>query len=99
MDRSAHWLQRLLSRPMKVFFYCLVFSGLSLLLNGGLIRLYSLHRDQSRLITQISDLKTQVGQLEQQMLMAKDPAFIQRQALDRYDLATENDLVFVFADE
>lgn len=71
----------------------------SLLLNGGLIQLYRLHRDQALVTTQIQAAQTQVLDLNRQLKMAKDPVYIERQALDNYDLVSEKDLVFVFADQ
>ena len=67
--------------------------------NGGLLNLYSLHRDFNRLNQQIETVQAQILDLDQQLKRAKDPAYIERQALDRYDLVEEHDLVFVFADE
>ena len=99
VDQSAKWLHSFLSKPLTVLWTCLILSFLSLILNGGFIRLYSLHHDQKNLNTQIADIKNEIQSLDSQLKMAKDPSFIQRQALDRYDLATDQDLVFVFADE
>lgn len=78
---------------------CLSFAAISLLLNGGLINLYTLHRDQRRLMDQVQAVRGQILDLDLQLKKAKDPAYIERQALDRYDFVEEHDLVFVFADE
>src|SRR4051812_45913731 len=99
VDKSALNIQNFFHKPMKVFWFCLAFGILSLLFNGSFLRLYSLHRDFAKLTSQISDLKLHMGQLDAQLKMAKDPSFIQQQAFDNYDLVSENDLVFVFADE
>lgn len=68
-------------------------------MNGSLLRIYSLHRDYSRIQDQILMVQTQIFDLNRQLSLVQDPRFIERQALDRYDLAQEDDLVFVFADE
>ncbi len=90
---------KLLHQPLKILLICLVFATASLLMNGTFLQLYRLHRDQAVIHEQISATRTQILGLNQQLKMAKDPVFIERQALDNYDLASENDLVFVFADE
>jgi hypothetical protein len=90
---------RILHQPLKVFWICVSLAGTSLLLNGGLIQLYRLHRDQALVTTQIQAAQTQVLDLNRQLKMAKDPVYIERQALDNYDLVSEKDLVFVFADQ
>ena len=63
------------------------------------MRLFQLHRDQGTIVEQLQQLSGQIHDLDSQLKMAKDPAFIERRALDLYDLAEEHDLVFVFADE
>lgn len=90
---------KLLLQPFKVFLICLVFAIGSLLLNGTFLQLYRLHRDQDVLIEQIVATKLQIIDLDKQLKMAKDPVFIERQALDNYDLINKHDLMFVFSDE
>jgi hypothetical protein len=99
MRKFGRWIHLQLHSPVKVLIASLSFAGLSLLFNSGLLNLYSLHRDHQRLTDQIQAVKLQVDELDLQLKKAKDPAFIERQALDRYDLVEEHDLVFVFADE
>lgn len=76
-----------------------MFVGVSLLLNGSLLRLYGLHRDEIRLKVQTQQVTESLVDLEKQLRQAQDPAYLERQAMDRYDLADENDLVFVFSDD
>lgn len=96
---ASGMLHRFLHHPMRVFWFCVFIVTVSLLLNGSLLRIYSLHRDYSRISEQIMTVQAQVSDLNRKLNMVQDPKFIERQALDRYDLAQENDLVFVFADE
>lgn len=86
-------------RPGQVFLLCLLFFGMSLLFDGILWRLWGLHRDEERLIGEMGQLKIEIASLDRQLKQAKDPAFIERQARDRLDLAGEHDLVFVFPEE
>jgi hypothetical protein len=90
---------KLLHQPLKILLICLTFAIASLLMNGTFLQLYRLHRDQNVIADQIVATKMQIIDLDKQLKMAKDPVFIERQALDNYDLASENDLVFVFSDE
>ncbi len=78
---------------------CSVFLFLSLVVNGNLLRLYSLHREQDRLLEQIRLTKNQMIELDQQIQRSKDPLFMERQALDHYDFADDKDLIFVFAEK
>ncbi|MCE3009071.1 MAG: septum formation initiator family protein [Proteobacteria bacterium] len=63
------------------------------------MQLYKLERDRETLVSQIVKAQQDIAELDRQLKLAKDPAFIEKQALDRYDLIDENDLMFVFADD
>lgn len=99
MKNIGAFVQNQLIHPGRILIYCCLFAFLSLAFNGGLLNIYGLHRDRQRLADQLVEVKAQIFDLDQKLKQAKDPAFVERQALDRYDLAEENDLVFVFADE
>jgi hypothetical protein len=90
---------RILHQPLKIFWICVTLAAVSLLLNGALFQLYKLHRDQGLIQGQIEATRMQVLDLNRQLKMAKDPVFIERQALDNYDLVSDKDLVFVFGDQ
>lgn len=68
-------------------------------MDGSLFRLWSLHRDATSLQTKIATVQAQNADLRKRLLRAKDPAFLEREARDRFDLVSEGDLVFVFSDE
>ncbi len=99
MQKIAAFISYFLHRPGRVFLCCLAFAFTSLVLNGTFLNLYRLQRDHSLILEQIEATKLTVVDLDRQLKMAKDPAFIERQALNLYDFAEEDDLVFVFADE
>ena len=90
--------RRFLDHPAKVAFCCLVVFAVSIVLNGNAFRLWGLHRDFDRIQSDIGLTKENIRDLSVQLLQAKDPVFIERQARDKLDLAGEHDLVFVFAD-
>ena len=83
---------------MKVFFFCVcIFIG-SLFFNGAVWRIWSLHRDSSKIQEQILNSKAQSKALDMRIKQAKDPSFIERQAKDKLDMVGEHDLVFVFSE-
>ncbi|WP_413558471.1 septum formation initiator family protein [Bdellovibrio sp. HCB209] len=98
-SRFAVGLRRLLNHPGRVAFICMIIFGVSIVLNGNLWRLWGLHRDFDRITMEIDNSKKATLDLEVQLKQAKDPAFIERQARDKLDLAGEHDLVFVFPEQ
>lgn len=99
VEKVGHSIKRFLHSPAKVFVMCLVFASVSLLTDGILYRLWGLRHDQARMTAEIGELQTRISSLNHQLLQARDPSYIERQARDRLDLAGENDLVFIFPDE
>ncbi len=72
---------------------------LNLVLDGSLLRLIFLYRDQAEIQKNLSQLAAQTGTLKNRLKHARDPAFLEREARDRFDLVSEGDLVFVFSEE
>jgi len=92
-------LNNLLQAPQKVIWICLGLVVLNLIIDGSLFRLWSLHRDYQTIQGNILSLDQQNAKLKMQLAKAKDPAFLEREARDRFDLVSEGDLVFVFSEE
>jgi cell division protein FtsB len=72
---------------------------LNLVLDGSLLRLVILYRDQGEIQKSLADLSVQTRELKARLKHARDPAFLEREARDRFDLVSEGDLVFVFSEE
>ena len=92
-------LNQFLQKPQKVIWVCLGFIVLNLVVDGSVFRLWALHRDYHTIQNEILSLKQGNQKLKTQLAKAKDPAFLEREARDRFDLVSEGDLVFVFSDE
>ena len=92
----TQFLLSLLFQPRQILIYCLVFFFGSLLFNGTALRLWGLHRDQTRLVSEIEQLKLEKESVLHQIDQASDPYFIERQARERFDLVEDQDLLFVF---
>ena len=92
-------INNLLQAPSNVIWICLGLVVLNLVLDGSLVRLWSLHRDHVNIQGKIEILRNKNHDMEARLKEAKDPAFLEREARDRFDLVGEGDLVFVFSEE
>lgn len=92
-------LNNLLQAPQKVIWICLGLVVLNGILDGSLYRLYVLYNDQTEIETKIETLQRKNGQLKERLKHARDPAFLEREARERFDLVQRGDLVFVFSEE
>jgi cell division protein FtsB len=99
LHQCATSVRSFLDHPSKVALLCIGVFGVSIVLNGNIWRLWSLHRDFDRIGMEIHQKRDEISSLSSQLKQAKDPAFIERQARDKLDLVSEHDLVFVFSDQ
>jgi hypothetical protein len=88
-----------LHRPWVVLWTCLGLAFVNLVWDGTWLNMWSLHRDFEQLNSSSVSLQQELGALNRKLRQAGDPAFVEREARDRFDLVGEGDLVFVFADE
>ena len=92
-------LSNLLQAPQKVIVICLGLLVLNGVIDGSLYRLWNLHHDHTNIREKIEVLKSKNEEMKVRLKRAKDPAFLEREARDRFDLVSEGDLVFVFSEE
>ncbi len=88
-----------LHRPWVVLWTCLALAFVNIVLDGTFLRLWSLNRDAVSISASSDELKNELAGLDEKILQAKDPGYMEREARDRFDLVSEGDLVFVFAGE
>lgn len=91
-------IRSFIERPLLVFFVAMGLLFSNLLVSGSFIRLYKLTRDETVLNSRIVETRKNIAELKVKMEKAKDLDFIMHQAVELYDLAEEDDLVFLFAD-
>lgn len=89
----------LLQRPDRVLSICLFLLFVGLILDGSLFRLWVLHRDSADIEKKTVQVMASTTELQAKLKRAKDPQFIEIQARDRFELAEEGDLIFVFSNE
>ena len=92
------WIHDFLHKPFKVVVLCLLVAFISLLLEGSLFQLWSLHRDFGELNTKIADLKIKNKALEMKIEKVTDPHFLEFEARDQFDMVEKGDLIFVFSE-
>ncbi len=92
----SYQFENWLYQPAKIFFICFIVLITSLLANKTIWTLWGLYQDESRFKTEIVNSKKEAEKLDKQMVIAKDPQYIEQLAKDKMDLVGENDLIFIF---
>ncbi len=70
---------------------------LGLGLEGTLWRLWLLSGQRSKMAQELLDLRQEKLRLENRIKLAQSPEFLAREALQRFDLVSKDQLVFVFS--
>lgn len=97
--RLAKIISDFLQRPLQVLTVSFFLVAAGLLLDGSLFRLWRLHRDSKEIARRTELLRSETIDLDKKIKRAKDPNFIELEAREKFDLANEGDLIFVFSDE
>ena len=83
---------------MKVIGFCLIIAVTSLIFEGSLFQLWSLHRDQTELGQKIALLQAKNKSLEMKIERVTDPHFLEFEVRDQLEMVEKGDLVFVFTE-
>ncbi len=92
-------IHRFFQCPGRVFIVCTGFLLLTLVGQGSLWRLWNLHREYARIQQDILVTQDKTKKLDLEIQKIKDPNYLEREARERLDLVSENDLVFIFPSE
>lgn len=87
----------ILGSPRRFLILCLGMSFFTLVLDGSLWRLYSLHKQQQVLIDRTTDAIRGTDEYKLLIKKARDPEFLKKQAREKFDWIEEDELVFIFS--
>lgn len=89
---------RFFNRPSKVIGTCLFGLAFTLVVNGSLMGIIRLHKEQNRLNRQIKETQAQIISLDEELKRVQDPEFVKHQAHDRFNIVGASDVLFIFPD-
>lgn len=92
-------INSLLDSPTKVGGLCLLIWLFSVLGSGHLFQLISLKNDIVEIQARKEKALQQIKQTEAALKKAQDPAFLEKVALEKWDFARKNEIIFVFSDD
>ncbi|NUM60338.1 MAG: septum formation initiator family protein [Bdellovibrionaceae bacterium] len=92
-------VRNLLNSPVKVFLLSFVFFLVNFFGSGNFIKLLNLDNEVEKLNAMIVKNRVELEKTEKKITQAKDPIFFERQAREKFDLVSKDDLVFIFPSE
>ncbi len=88
-----------LHRPLRVLWLSLAFLTLGLAMDGTWLRLIGLRGELKSLQEKMTVVQADHQRLRTALQKSHDPAFLERQARDHFDLVHEGDLLFIFSND
>ena len=88
-----------LKSPSRVLVVCLVVVVIALIKNGTAERFWSFRNSKANINFEINKYQKLIKEVDGKIEKYFDLSFVKREAIDRFDLAGENDLIFVFSQE
>ncbi len=87
-----------LARPGLIALLCAGFLVYHLVIRGLGFHLWGLNRDLGKIAQGNSSLQAEISKLKTQLQKARQPAFVEHEAMNRLEMVTDRDLIFVFPD-
>lgn len=98
MFKLISWLRQLLNSPKRVGWLCLISLFLVLVIDGSLIRLWSLYNFDSQIESELKGYHLGMEELQNKLEVVSQPDFAERHARDHFDLVKKGEIVFLFAE-
>ncbi len=88
-----------LQKPSNVLTVCIILVGFNVILDGTLFQIRKLYLNKKNLSQKIKEIQIKNQVLVKKLNNLSDPRHLEREVRDRFDLAGEGDLIFVFPED
>lgn len=93
------WVESCIQNPYRIFFICSVFIFINVIFDGTLFRIRKLYLSRKILIEKSYEIKKKNQKILEKLEKIKDPQFLEKEIRNRFDLAGEGDLIFIFPED
>ena len=93
------FLYRWLSRPDRVFIICCLVILYSVVFDGTLFQIRKFYLSGKSLDQKTLEIQTKNKILLDKMEKLSDPRYLEKEVRNRFDLAGEGDLIFIFPED
>lgn len=94
----AKLIKKIIHKPSSVFLIVLAFVVVNLLIDNTIIQIFKLKRDLSIVQNRTEEIENNILKVQDQIKKSSDPAFIEKEARERFDFLHKGELIFIFPD-
>ena len=99
LSKCLHHLNEALNRPRLILSACCLVAFISLIAEGTLYQLWSLHQSDKEMSRRMDYLKEETKKLSMKIARASDPDFLELEANEYFDVVEKGDLIFIFSED
>ena len=91
--------KKFFNRPLWVLLLSCALVGAHLIFDGSFLQMWRLYNSRQALEYRIKDLQTKNGLVEERLKKLSDSDFLEKEVRNRFNLAGEEDLIFIFSND
>jgi len=88
-----------LEKPYHVFIVCSIFILFNVVLDGTLFQIRKMYLNRKYINQKIVEIQTKDQVLVEKLNNLSQPIYLEKEIRDRFDLAGQGDLIFIFSDD
>ena len=93
------YVDQCLKRPKLIMGFCIVLILFNIIFDGTLFQMRKLYLQQKTLKQQTLEIQTKNDILVEKMEKLSDPKYLEKEVRNRFDLAGQGDLIFIFPED
>jgi len=97
--RIFQYIDQWLKRPKLIMGFCIVLILFNIVFDGTLFQIRKLYLQKKNLKQQALEIQTKNEILIEKMEKLSDPKYLEKEVRNRFDLASQGDLIFIFPED
>ena len=95
LKHISQWIHQ----PKLIFIFCGVLIFLNIVFDGTLFRIRTLYLQKKSIIKKSKEINTKNEVILNKIQQLSDPKHLEKEVRNRFDLAGEGDLIFIFPED
>ena len=96
--KRRHYIEKILMSPQIILGACLIMVIFHLITDGTAVKIWKLSQKKANLINGINEFKKKSLDISLEIKKHYTPNYLEELAMERFDMAGEEDMVFVFSE-
>ena len=95
--KRRHYIEKILMSPQIIFGVCSIMVIFHLITDSTALKIWKLSQKKTNLIKSINSFRKKSSNISLEIKKHYMPSYLEEIAIERFDMAEANDLIFVFS--